>query len=159
MAQKCKNCGAAYKRGKSECQYCDASTGTKKVVINRRWGGFGLSPKAVIMLKDCGHVKTYEPSSYYGPDWKIPFEYDKKRAKEQGDSSYLTIHEEKILSDEHHGDSRSCPHLVRVVDQLGSEANGLYAELKIVEVPAGVEIEIDDYDGMETVREAGRSWS
>lgn len=48
--------------------------------------------------------------------------------------------------------------LVRVVEELGEEANGRFAKLKIVEVPDGVEWEIKDYDGWETVEETHRSW-
>ena len=53
---------------------------------------------------------------------------------------------------------RDCPHLVQVVQELGSAANSPYAELKVVEIPNGVEWQIDEYDGNEWVAEAHRTW-
>lgn len=41
---------------------------------------------------------------------------------------------------------------------LGDEAGGWFATLRVVEVPAGVEWQIDDYDGLEWVAEKHRTW-
>ena len=49
--------------------------------------------------------------------------------------------------------------LVDVVERLGKKANGESAELKVVEIPDGVEYEIDEYDGVESIHEKHRSWS
>ena len=54
---------------------------------------------------------------------------------------------------------RNDPTLVEVVKQLGPIASGPYAKLKIVEVPDDVEWTICEYDGMEWVAEAHRTWS
>ena len=48
--------------------------------------------------------------------------------------------------------------LVEVVRQLGSQANGRFADLKIVEIPDNIEWEISEYDGIETVEEKHREW-
>jgi len=40
--------------------------------------------------------------------------------------------------------------LVEVVAELGEEANGPFADLRIVEIPDGCEWEISEYDGVET---------
>ena len=61
--------------------------------------------------------------------------------------------------DDRYGIKRDDPVLVNAVKLLGKKANGPYAELEIVKVPKGVEWVIDEYDGMETVQEAHRSWS
>lgn len=53
---------------------------------------------------------------------------------------------------------RDDPALVRVVDEMGQDANGPHAELKIVEVPDGVKWHIHEYDGMEHVAEDHRTW-
>jgi hypothetical protein len=53
---------------------------------------------------------------------------------------------------------RHDPALVEVVEELGPVANGLFAQLAIVEIPDGIEYIIDDYDGMETVAEQHRRW-
>jgi ATP-dependent Zn protease len=43
--------------------------------------------------------------------------------------------------------------LVKVVEDLGEEANGQFADLDIIEIPDNVNWEIDNYDGMEHVDE------
>ena len=90
-----------------------------KVVINRCFGGFGLSEKA------------YE---FLGVEWDgFGYKYN----------GY---------------DFRTDTKLVECVETLGEEANGIYAELKVVEIPDDVEWEIDYYDGIETIHEVHRSW-
>ena len=49
--------------------------------------------------------------------------------------------------------------LVRVVEELGSEANGHCAELKVVSIPDGVKLEIAKVDGVEHVCEIHRKWA
>ena len=49
--------------------------------------------------------------------------------------------------------------LVQVVQELGDAANGLCADLKIVEIPDGVNWDIGEYDGNEWVAETHRTWS
>jgi len=55
-------------------------------------------------------------------------------------------------------DDRADPLLVKVVEKLGRAASGTHAELKIVEIPEGMQYQIEDYDGMETIHEKHRSW-
>jgi hypothetical protein len=54
---------------------------------------------------------------------------------------------------------RDDPYLVQIVREMGSRAHGDCAELKIVEVPAGVSWHIAEYDGNEWVAEDHRTWS
>lgn len=49
--------------------------------------------------------------------------------------------------------------LVQIVEQLGEEADGDCAKLAIVEIPDGVNWEIHEYDGSESIHEVHRSWS
>ena len=56
-------------------------------------------------------------------------------------------------------EKRTDPKLVECVKKLGKKANGQFAHLKIVEIPAKIEWYIDDYDGIETIHEVHRSWS
>jgi hypothetical protein len=49
--------------------------------------------------------------------------------------------------------------LILVVEELGDAANGVCADLKIVEIPDDVEWQIDEYDGNEWVAEKHRTWS
>ena len=48
--------------------------------------------------------------------------------------------------------------LVTVVEGLGDKANGSYAKLKVVEIPADVAWQIEEYDGSEHIAEQHRIW-
>lgn len=89
-----------------------------KIVINKCFGGFGLSEKALEYYNELANTKVK-----YCND--IP---------------------------------RNDPHLVQVIEELGELAGKWYSELKIVDVPDDVEWYIDEYDGLETIREASREW-
>jgi hypothetical protein len=41
---------------------------------------------------------------------------------------------------------------------MGEESFGMFASLKIVEIPDDVEYEITEFDGLETIREKCRTW-
>ena len=111
-----------------------------KVVINRCYGGFGLSDIAFERYLDLKGIK-YRIGTAKGFDGRRTYETP------EGDYlSYLTI-------------DRDDPILVKVVEELKDRANGLYSELKVVEVPDDVEWDIEDYDGIEWVAEKHRTWS
>ena len=60
---------------------------------------------------------------------------------------------------EYNGDiERNDLNLVKTVEDLGEEANGRFAKLRIVEIPDDVNWEISEYDGNESVEEVHRSW-
>lgn len=58
-----------------------------------------------------------------------------------------------------HEMQRDDPVLVKIVEDLGAEANGDYAKLKVVEIPDDVDWAIGEYDGKEWVAEKHRTWS
>lgn len=89
-----------------------------KYVINRCYGGFGLSQAAM----DAFAVQAHSPCEAY----EIP---------------------------------RNHPVLVSIVEQMGREAWGRMSELKVVEIPDGVEVTIEEYDGIEWLAEVHRTWS
>jgi hypothetical protein len=53
---------------------------------------------------------------------------------------------------------RNDPNLVKVVQELGVDAETSCSELKIVEIPDGVKWHIHEYDGVEHVAEDHRTW-
>lgn len=143
----------------------------RKVVINGCYGGFGLSPKATeAFAARKGVEKLYWFVNVRKPDGGIDFdEYEltdtpasvfvafafttpeppKRGDDEDWKSRYFARQE--IARDD--------PDLVAVVEKLGSAANGAHADLKVVEIPADVGWEIEEYDGIEWVSERHRRWS
>jgi hypothetical protein len=119
-----------------------------KVVINQCFGGFGLSQKAFVMLLERKGVEFEVVStSRFG---MLSEEYYEKG--HAGDDNYY-------ISDYDFYDDRSDEDLVEIVELLKEEANGWAAELKVVEIPDGVEWYINEYDGIEHVAEKHRTWS
>jgi hypothetical protein len=53
---------------------------------------------------------------------------------------------------------RNDPALVQTVEELGDEANGEHATLKIIEIPDGIDFVIEEYDGNEWVSEKHKTW-
>ena len=54
---------------------------------------------------------------------------------------------------------RSHHKLISAIEKIGDKAaSGMFAEILIVDIPDGVEWEIYEYDGIETVHEKHRSW-
>jgi hypothetical protein len=53
---------------------------------------------------------------------------------------------------------RDDPCLIQTIRELGKDADTRFCTLKIVEIPAEVEWEIGEYDGLEWVAEKHRTW-
>jgi hypothetical protein len=53
---------------------------------------------------------------------------------------------------------RDDPILVEVVEQLGEDASGHFADLKVVEIPDDVEWGIEEDNGHEWIAEKHRTW-
>ena len=54
---------------------------------------------------------------------------------------------------------RDNPELIKLMEEKGSEfCSGKWASLKVVEIPDGVEWEIEEEDGDEWVSEVHRTW-
>ena len=51
---------------------------------------------------------------------------------------------------------RECPVLVEMVER--GDADGEYSDLKVVEIPDGVNWYIEEYDGLEHIAERHRTW-
>ena len=143
--------------------------GIRKVVINKCHGGFGLSHEGIIAYLDkCGVPFWTEvnerfggliPFNYYlvPPDERIQGDPDNwhemtlaERQAHNAAYSKTVFHERDLARDD--------PYLVAVVEELGERANGRHSMLKVVEVPADVQWEIDEYDGLEWVAEKHRTW-
>lgn len=55
-------------------------------------------------------------------------------------------------------ESRTCPIMVQIVEELGLNASADYSDLNVVEIPDDVDWEVKDYDGSEWIAEVHRTW-
>jgi len=140
----------------------------KKVVINKCYGGFGLSHEAVMRYLEIKGITVYPEQ---GKDyWRFRTYWTVKpedRVEErEGDAFYAMSIEDRIAYNKLRSEQtiyerdieRHDPALVQAVEELGELANGKHAELAIVEIPDDVEYTIEEYDGNEHVAEAHRTW-
>jgi hypothetical protein len=112
-----------------------------KIVINKCFGGFSVSKKAVEFMAEKGSEQAKAELEYIIP------------SEDNSDCYYG--YSEKF----NHEYDRTDPILVEAVEVLKDKANGRFAKLKVIEIPEGVEWEITDNDGLETVHEKHRMWS
>lgn len=141
-----------------------------KIVINKCFGGFGLSHEAIKLYheikgnkltccilsddyKNQKVIKVNPNANEIKNSWLVHYYINKKinvndLAADLNDAYWY----EGCVE-------RTDPTLIEVVSRLGEKANGNHAKLSIIEVPDGIDWEIDDYDGQETVEEVHRRWS
>lgn len=118
-----------------------------KIVINKCFGGFGLSDAVYKKLIELGvpNYKSFEEI----PDNNEPYIVENKKIGLLG----------RYSSNFRDDDKRSHPLLIQAIEEVGIEkASGSLAEIRIVKIPDDVQFEIDDYDGVETVHEIHSSW-
>lgn len=149
-----------------------------KIVVNKCYGGFHLSAEATKMIaklqgKECYFFKMKSGLNYE----RVPIEeanhlfvtaFCTPEAPKQDNENWSTMtQEQKDASNKAYEDcciedfshDRTNPLLVQVVEKLGDKASlPTVSNLKVIEIPDDVEWVIEDYDGIETVHEAHRSW-
>lgn len=144
--------------------------GQRKIVINGQHGGFGLSVEAIELYLDLKNINWWTeideksihwPRSIY---WLVPKEQRVNRP-DTGTWCAMSMSQRQQYNHLYRQQVFDCcdidrddPILVQVVQELGKYANGPHANLKIVEIPADVYWQIDEYDGNEWVAEKHRTW-
>jgi hypothetical protein len=136
-----------------------------KVVVNKCYGGFGLSDEAIKLYAAKKGIVLYPEADRYHTicyytvteeDRVVPLPEPFMRNSLADRQAYNITYRDQTLMD------RDIPRndidLVAVVEELGSAASGDYANLQIVIIPDGVDWEIDEYDGMESVVEPRITW-
>lgn len=132
-----------------------------KIVINAGFGGFGLSTKAMKLLikRGCKAVRLTTVDDYTGGRGLFT---GGEKTKDAGDGFTVGWIEDVLVKGNivytYNRDSRTDPDLIAVVKKMGAAANGECATLEVLEIPDGIEYEIDEYDGMESIHEKHRSW-
>ncbi len=100
-----------------------------KVAINKCFGGFGVSQE---VYKELGIKRN--------------------------DYGYICNDDLGIKKDDHNA-YRSDPKFIAVLEKVGKDrCSGNFAKVVIIEIPDGIEFEIDNYDGQESIHEKHRSW-
>ncbi len=138
---------------------------TIKIVINKCYGGFSLSPEAMLRYSELNGNKCFFFKHDYDTDKYILISKEEAKsefiwhafddaAPDIMTNEWYTQHQLYDRTIERHD-----PKLVQVVEELGEAANGTYAKLSIVEIPKDVPYEIEEYDGQEWIAEAHRKWS
>jgi hypothetical protein len=117
-----------------------------KVVINKCFGGFSISYEAAKFMAERGSTEALKDIQ----------DYEKRIAKP--DPRYPTSSTTWFGYGGPCGYDRTDPNLIAAVETLKEKANGLLASLRVIEIPDGIEYEIDEYDGMESIAEKHRSW-
>ena len=124
-----------------------------KIVINTCYGGFGLSQAALQWLIDnkgwtVEDINTEE-------EWEnTKADIVNLKTKEREWLGPLTTNR----TDDYADSFRIDADVVAVVEALGKTADGKHAELKVVEIPDGIEWDIKEYDGIEWIAENHRTW-
>jgi len=118
-----------------------------KIIVNRCYGGFGLSDAAYERLIELG----------------IPLVEYKEGRTEDHTHQILKRDEKSAFTDQAYWDTwtreeRTHPLLVQVVEELGKAANNSYSDLEVIEIPDDVEWQVEEYDGREWIAEKHRTW-
>ena len=137
-----------------------------KIVVNRCYGGFGLSHEAVMLYAEKAGFKLYKQETAYSfPNyWKRPI--DELPEFLEGDAWTNATLKQRRKNNELYSEcrfydrdlKRDDPILVEVVETLGEKANGQFAKLDVAVVPDDVNWKIEEYDGSEWVSEVHRTW-
>lgn len=141
----------------------------RKVVINTKPGGFGLSPEATLELyrRRCRGIEAKKVEDIFpekGDGSALDFDEQIFRWRSHLSSgeplnafqTYFSPEEAFVLTCPMI--ERDNPDLVEVVEQLGTRANAPLSNLEIVEIPQDVIWQIDERNGVEHVAEAHRTW-
>lgn len=115
-----------------------------KVVIHPGLGGFGLKTAAIIKL----HEQDSKWIRVATPRHELQKEAWRSSGIPEVDGKFLMLDDEDNLA------FRSDPQVVALVEAMG-ETN---TELRVIEIPDDIDVEIVEYDGAEHIAEKHRTW-
>jgi hypothetical protein len=139
---------------------------TTKIVVNDKYGGFGLSEAAVRRYFEIKGQKIWvEDHRLYDQVWLVPPDERVKELPGEWHDHPLSVRQEynRLYGEQTWRDrnvDRTDPILVQVVEELGEAAAGRHADLIIEELPKGTLYRINEYDGLESIETADSvDWS
>lgn len=139
-----------------------------KVILNKCYGGFGVSDAAYRLYAEKKGIKIFAYSQKCQNGkwgfWRVDdvnennadlrWWYFKKDFGKFALENEVDFGENLSLRDKYRED----PVLVEVVEELGHDADGRYAHLVVVDIPDGMDYVIDEYDGIETLHQRVQEW-
>ena len=140
-------------------------TKKRKVILNKCFGGFGVSPEGYQLYAKKKGLVHYA----YKVNNNLLYDYIETPTNDDWHLNYYTqslgLGKDIYFNEEDdnnmlylNGDYREDATLIEVVEELGKNANGKFSDLVVVEIPADMEYVIDDYDGMETLHQKVQVW-
>lgn len=139
-----------------------------KIAINKCYGGFSLSDKAIEMImkrKGLGCYRYKQTKFNCSDDVDEYTRIDDNELESSSIIHYSTTDLgkkiEKIPYENYwyyRNLERTDEDLISVIEELGDEASGEYGSVKVIEIPDDVDWKIDDYDGWESIHEKHRVW-
>ena len=119
-----------------------------KIAINKRYGGFSVSREVVDKLRLKGHKIVVDGELYR----------DGSGHRKNGDKhGYYLDNEDFGIQSENLYQYRSHPDLIEAIE-TSKKPNGFLSCIKVIEIPDGVDWELDSYDGVESIHEKHRAW-
>lgn len=140
-------------------------TQKRKVILNKCFGGFDVSPEGYQLYAKKKGFNLYA----YKTNDNLLYDYVEAPTNDDWNLNYYTqclgLGKDIRSNREDHknmlylnSDYREDATLIEVVEELGKNASGNFGDLVVVEIPADMEYVIDDYDGMETLHQKVQEW-
>ena len=136
-----------------------------KILLNKCFGGFHVSADAYKLYCEKKGIDCY---FYNENSWNTlqrwTFEKAQKDpycycvSKDLGNCVDYNTLSNYIIKSPRAYDLRTDKTWIEVVEELGDKVNTWASDIRVIEIPDGIEYEIDDYDGIETVYEKRRCW-
>lgn len=130
-----------------------------KVAINKCYGGFSVSHEVAVKLKEKGHPIRLEGEMYRDGSGPVQRFLSNKMSYYLDNEDFISVPDcgnLYVVADGWHS-HRAHPDLIEAIES-SKDPNGHSSDIRIVEIPDDIEWEIDEYDGVETIREKHRRW-
>lgn len=137
-----------------------------KIAINKCWGGFGISHKAVLRYAELKGIQLYAFIDARDENGRLDFHRFENYTNQK--DAFIIYYSTQPLQEDgtyieytywsYRNIERNDPLLIQIIEEMGAEANGNHASLVVVEIPDDVKYKIYEYHGQESIHEVHRSW-